>query len=303
MIIRPDWLQPNDKIGILAPARKIAQEEIQSTIRLFEENDFQVVMSFNLFREYHQFSGTDQERTADLQSFLDAVEIKAIICARGGYGTVRLIDRLDFTLFQQYPKWICGYSDITVLHSHIFQNLKIPTIHSVMPINIKENYKDDRNCFTLLQALRGENLIYHIEKHSLNRNGEAKGKLVGGNLSILYSLLGSDSDVDTKDCILFIEDLEEYLYHVDRMMVNMKRNGKLQNIKALLVGCMNRMNDNAIPFGKTAEEIIAEHCADYDFPLCFNVPSGHGKYNYALRLGMKVHINITNDLSIIKQEI
>lgn len=301
MITHPDWLKKNDKVGLLAPARKISFEEIHSSLDWLENNGFQPVLSSNIFHEDHQFSGNDAERAADLQLFLDDPEIKAILCVRGGYGTVRLIDRLDFSTFVKYPKWICGYSDVTVLHSHIFQNFHIPTIHGVMPFNVGKNWQEDPNCHSLLQALKGENISYTFAHHPLNKTGKIKGKIVGGNLSILYSLLGSSSDIHTKNCILFVEDLDEYLYHIDRMMMSLKRNGKLKNIAALMVGSMIQMNDNSIPFGKTAEEIIAEHCANYDFPLCFNAPAGHGEQKYALRLGMDIHIDINHTHTTIHQ--
>ncbi len=289
-LIQPLYLKKGDKIGIVACARKISREEIQPAVDILKSWELEVVLGNNLFNADNQFSGTDNERAEDLQQMLDDSTIKAIISARGGYGTIRIIDLLDFSKFEQNPKWIIGYSDITVLHSHI-HNLGYQTIHATMPINFMVNKEATES---LRKALFGEKIEYKFESHPLNRNGKAEGQLIGGNLSLLYALSASISDIDTKGKILFIEDLDEYLYHIDRMMMNLKRSGRLKNLAGLIAGGMTDMKDNTVPFGKTAEEIILDAVKEYDYPVCFNFPAGHIDKNMALIFGKKLNIEISN---------
>lgn len=288
-MIIPTYLQKGDKIGIVATARKISEAELAPALKIIEEKGLIPVLGKNLLGAYHQFSGTDIERCEDLQNMLDDESIKAVIVARGGYGTVRIIDKIDFSNFKKNPKWIVGYSDITVLHSHIHNTLGIATLHATMPINFLQ---DAFATETLFKALFGEKLFYEFDAHPLNRKGSVEGQLVGGNLSLLYALCGSVSDIKTAGKILFLEDLDEYLYHIDRMMMNLKRSGKLSQLKGLIVGGMSDMKDNTIPYGKTAEEIIAEHVADFNYPVCFGFPAGHIKNNYALKLGVIAKLSI-----------
>ncbi len=284
----PAYLKRGDKIGIVACARKISREDIQPAIDILKTWGLEVVLSKNLFNSDNQFSGTDNERAKDLQTFLDDVSVKAVISARGGYGTIRIVDKIDFTTFKKNPKWIIGYSDITVLHSHI-HNLHIETLHATMPVNFN---KDQEALESLRKALFGEVLGYEAEPHVLNRTGTAEAELVGGNLSLLYALAGSCSDIDTKGKILFIEDLDEYLYHIDRMMLNLKRSGKLEHLAGLVVGGMTDMKDNAVPFGKTVEEIIIDAAKEYNYPVCFNFSAGHIDKNFALYFGRKITLKI-----------
>ena len=285
-LIQPASLKKGDKIAIVASARKISMQELQPAIDIFKNWGLEVVLSKNIFNQDNQFSGTDDERAIDLQTALDDDSVKAIISARGGYGTIRIIDKLDFTKFKQNPKWIIGYSDITVLHSHI-HNFGIQTLHATMPINFSVNTEAVE---TMQKVLFGEKLNYEIEKHILNRKGIAEAEVIGGNLSLLYALTGSSSSVHTKGKILFIEDLDEYLYHVDRMMVSLKRYGKLSELAGLIVGGMSDMKDNQIPFGKNAEEIIMDAVKEYNYPVCFNFPAGHIERNLALVLGRKMKL-------------
>ncbi len=285
-LIQPAHLKNGDKIAIVASARKISLQELQAAIDTFKAWGLEVVLSKNIFNSDHQFSGTDDERATDLQTALDDDSVKAIISARGGYGTMRIIDKLDFTKFKQNPKWVIGYSDITVLHSHI-HNFGIQTLHATMPINFSVSTEAVE---TMRKALFGEKLFYQLEKHPLNRNGNADAELVGGNLSLLYALTGSASSIHTKGKILFIEDLDEYLYHVDRMMVSLKRYGKLSDLAGLVVGGMTDMKDNQIPFGKTAEEIIMDAVKEYKYPVCFNFSAGHIDKNLAIPLGRRVKL-------------
>lgn len=297
MIISPPFLKPGDKIAMTATARKVSREEMQPAIDIFQSWGLTVFLPDELFESENQFAGNDETRTKNLQKLLDDETIKAVFCARGGYGSVRIIDQLNFSLFTSKPKWIVGYSDITVLHNHINKNLNIQTLHATMPINMQLHNADEESISSLKKLLFGENISYQIASHPFNKKGEVKAKLVGGNLSVIYSLLGSNSDIDTTGKILFLEDLDEYLYHIDRMMMNLKRNGKLQNLAGIVIGGMSDMKDNAIPFGKTAEEIIFSHLKDFNYPICFGFPAGHEKKNLALKLGSEVLLKVENAFS------
>ena len=294
-MIQPPFLKKGDKIAIVAPARCVTFEEIHPSIRLFQKWGLEVVLGIDVLSKENQFAGSDKKRMADVQQMLDDRSIRAIICARGGYGAVRIIDLLDFTLFCKHPKWIVGYSDVTVLHSHIQRNFGIETIHATMPINLKEPDLNNENAEYLRKALFGEKLFYSKPITFLSRTGLSKGELVGGNLSIICSLMGTPSEIDTTGKILFIEDVDEYLYHIDRMMMKLYRAKKLKNIKGLIVGSMERMRDNEIPFGKSAQEIITDIVSGYYFPVFFDFPAGHGEKNFALFLGRNVHF-IVDDI-------
>jgi len=290
---KPSSLKKGDKIAIISTARKISLEELQPAILTFKSWGLEVVLGDNLFKEYHQLAGSDEERVSDLQNALDNDEIKAIVCARGGYGTVRVVDELDFSRFVKNPKWIVGYSDVTVLHNHINQNYKIQTLHATMPINFEKNTPEALE--SLKETLFGASPIYFFDNDDLNVAGNAEGVLVGGNLSILYSLTGTNSQLETKGKILFIEDLDEYIYHIDRMMMNLDRAGMLKGLAGLMVGGMTDMNDNAIPYGKTAKEIIIDTVKNYKYPVCFGVPAGHVDDNRALIFGEKAQLAVSKE--------
>lgn len=286
----PEYLKKGDSIGIISTARKISKKELESSLKFIESWGFNIVFGKSIGAEDDQFAGNDDLRAADLQEMLDNPEIKAIWCAKGGYGTVRIIDKIDFSSFIKHPKWVIGYSDVTVLHSHI-HNLGIETLHAQMVSGLETKIKETSD--SLLDVLLGKNYeISYKTLNSLNRPGASKGELIGGNLSMLYSLCGSKSSINTDGKILFIEDLDEYLYHIDRMIMNLKRNGMFENLAGLIVGGMTEMNDNTIPFGKTAEEIIWGIVKDYDFPVCFNFPAGHVEDNRALIMGREVELNV-----------
>ena len=297
-MIFPEKLKIGDKIGIISTARKITLDELAPAIKTIESWELKVELGSNLFEADNQFSGTIEQRSTDLQTMIDDDSIKAILCARGGYGTVQIIDNIDFSKLKNKPKWIVGYSDVTVLHSHL-NKLGIASLHATMPINFKTNAKE--SLASLKNGLFGNENNILCGPHPFNKFGKVEAEVVGGNLSILYSLLGSNSDVDTDGKILFIEDLDEYMYHVDRMMMNLKRNGKLKNLKALIIGGMSDMNDNTIPFGKTAEEIILEYIKEFDFPVCFNFPAGHLDDNRTLVFGKECTLEINENGVILKQ--
>ncbi|MBW7841028.1 MAG: LD-carboxypeptidase, partial [Chitinophagaceae bacterium] len=252
-------LSTGDTIALIAPARKVSREEMQPAIKILSDWGYHVKEGAHLYASFHQFAGSDQQRLNDFQNSLDDPAVRAVLFARGGYGTVRLIDQLDFTGFVNFPKWLIGFSDLTVIHSHITYNFKIPTLHAPMAINFPA--AGNEALAGIKSVLSGKPFTISAASHQANRYGEATGILTGGNLSVLYSMLGSASDVDTRDKILFIEDLDEYLYHIDRMMMAIKRSGKLSGLKGLIIGGMSDMKDNAIPFGFSAEQIIRNHVA------------------------------------------
>ena len=289
-------LKKGDRVAIAATARKVSPQEMEPAIKLLQHWGLEVVIPEGLYAEDHQMAGTDSHRAAVLQRLIDDNEIKAILCARGGYGTVRILDCLNLTALVQHPKWIIGYSDVTALHSHVHNLLGMETLHATMPINIPPDATSVPYPATdsLRQALFAGSCQYNLQcSTTLLRPGKAEGVVVGGNLSVLYSIMGSQSDIDTAGKILFIEDLDEYLYHIDRMMMCLKRSGKLRNLRGLIVGGMSDMHDNAIPFGITAEEIIWDAVKEYDYPVCMGMPFGHiGMENLALILGRQTKLNI-----------
>jgi muramoyltetrapeptide carboxypeptidase len=292
----PNPLQKGDQIGLISTARKVSLSELNFSIKRIEEWGYKVVFSEYLFEQDNQFGGTDEQRAKGLQQMINNPEIKAILCVRGGYGTVKIIDNIDFSVLQKSPKWIMGYSDVTVLHSHLHQ-LSIASIHCSMPINFENN--SPLSLSSIRSALKGEPIAYQTESHPLNINGKAKAQLIGGNLSILYSLCGSQSDIDTEGKILFLEDLDEYLYHIDRMITNLKRNNKLANLAGLIVGGMTKMHDNEVPYGKNANQIILDAVKEYTYPVCFDFPAGHLKNNLCLKFGVSANLEIGETTKLI----
>ena len=286
----PHNLRKGDTIGIVSTARKISKEELEPAIRLLESWGLKAVLGKTIGAEENQFAGSDDLRASDFQEMMDTPKIKAIWCARGGYGTVRIIDKLDFSAFKKSPKWIVGYSDVTVLHSHI-HDFGIETLHAQMCLEIENKTDEARE--SIRKVLFGEAYSIEIERtDSFPPLGILKGELIGGNLSVLYSLVGSASEMKTDGKILFIEDLDEMLYHVDRMMMNLKRSGFLKNLKALIIGGMTEMKDNKVYFGKTAEEIIVDLVKEYNYPVILNFPAGHIADNRALILGREISLEI-----------
>jgi muramoyltetrapeptide carboxypeptidase len=293
---QPIPLQKGDLIALSAPARKISPEELQIAIHKIEEAGFRLKIDERLFAAENQFAGNDSIRTALLQDLLDDKEVKAVLFVRGGYGSLRIIDRLDFSGFVQSPKWLVGYSDITVIHARV-QQLGIQSLHASMPINFESN--TDESLQSLFDALQNRAKPISFDSNPLNRNGFVKAEVVGGNLSTLFSLLGSDLFPETIGKILFLEDLDEYLYHIDRMMMALKRAGKLTHLAGLIIGGMTAMNDNSVPFGKTAEEIIAEHVSEFDYPVCFGFPAGHIRDNRAICFGRSLSLKIEKTVRLL----
>lgn len=299
-MIRPPYLKQGDRVGLVSPAGKINSAEVKAAVKVLQRWGLEPVFGRHIFSKQNQFAGSDDERASDIQEFLDDINVKAILSSRGGYGSIRIIDKLNFTRFKVHPKWLIGYSDFTVFHNHIHNNFQIETLHATMPINFPEDLSETLSMKKLKAALFGNLEEYSCTDCKVVREGLTQAPLIGGNLSVFYSLIGSSSDINTRGKILFIEDLDEYLYHIDRMMMNMKRSGKLAGLKGLIVGGMSDMNDNAIPFGKTAEEIIWDAVKDYNFPVVMNFPTGHQEPNQALFIGREIQMNAETNQFVIR---
>lgn len=293
-------IKPGDKIRIVSPAGKIEEKHVLPAVDWLKNQGYQVELGSHIFDQHFQFAGTDKQRRKDLQTAMDDPECDVIICSRGGYGTVRIIDKLNFSGFLERPKWLVGFSDITILHACI-NNYQIPTIHGAMPrYFFNENEEANENLDSLMQILTTGKIEYTVEGTSFNRKGKAKAELVGGNLSIISSLQGTLYDLDTDGKILFLEDIDEFLYHTDRMIHQLKLSGKLDNLAGLVLGDFTDMKDNESPFGMNVHEIIASAVKDFNYPVCFGFPAGHDKKNLALILGKEWELKVENNSSTLK---
>jgi len=301
----PQYLKSGDNIGITSPAGFITVAEIQPAVLQMQSWGFNVLVGSTIGKRDFTFGGSDDERLADLQEMLDNDDIKAIMCARGGYGLVRIIDRLDFSKFKKNPKWIIGFSDVTVLHCHLAKNYGIASIHSKMCNSFPSDWATAEpiqveTILSIKNSLLGQQMTYNAAANSNNRLGKTNGILVGGNLSIIETLAGSDSDLDTKDKILFIEDTGEYLYSIDRMLWNLKRSGKLKNLAGLIIGGFKvKPDDEGEEFGKTVYEIVIEKIKEYRYPVAFDFPVGHQRNNFALRCGLNHTLDVTDAGSVL----
>lgn len=263
---------------------------MDDAVNVLQSWGLEVVLGETVTASYHQFAGDDDLRARDMQKLIDDEGIKAIIAARGGYGAIRIVDHIDFNNLKNNPKWLVGFSDITVLHAHLFANYRLQTIHGQMPINIPDASKYSLE--TLRKALFGNELSYSIKPHHLNRTGTGNGLLIGGNLSLLVAVLSSVSDYSYDGKILFVEDVGEYLYSIDRMFRALDRAGKLKNLAGLIVGGFTELKDNDIPFGQTVPEIIMEVVKKYDYPVCFDFPAGHIPDNQSLIFGRELNLSV-----------
>lgn len=294
MIKQPPYLKKGDKIALVCPAKKLPRS-IDEAITILSSWGLEVIIGESVYASHHQFAGTDELRTKDIQQFLDDPSVKAIIAGRGGYGTIRIIDEMDFTLFNLKPKWFVGFSDITVLLSHIISQSEVQCIHGQMPYTFEESTPEALN--SLKKALFGERQVYQYESGFPNRSGEATGLLIGGNLTLLAMLQGSVSEMDFNDKILFLEDVGEHEYSIDRMLRMLKRAGKLANLKGLIIGAFNEIEVEKIPFGQTVEEVMWDIIREYDYPVCFNFPIGHIDHNLTMILGAGVILKVeTNNV-------
>jgi len=302
MIATPSYLQKGDVIGIVCPSGFMPVEKASECIRVLnEEWGFLTKVGKTLGNEFHYFSGTDEERLNDFQQMLDDDEVKAVLCARGGYGLSRIIDQIDFKKFKKNPKWIIGYSDVTILHSHLYSNYYVSSIHAPMAAAFNDAGYINRFVQSLRLVLEGKKIKYSCEPHEFNKKGEAIGELVGGNLTLLAHLVGTDSDIKTRGRILFLEDVGEYLYNIDRMMYQLKRSGKLSKLAGLIVGGFTDNKDTERPFGQTAYEIIRDVVKEYDYPVCYGFPVSHGKENYALKIGVGYKLEVRKSRVVLEE--
>ena len=299
-MIFPPYLKKGDTIGITCPAGYMVAANAQSCIATLVDWGYHVIVGKTLGSESkNYFSGTDEERASELQTMLDDKSINAILFGRGGYGMSRIIDKLNFKKFKKNPKWLIGFSDITVMHMHIYSNYKIAAFHA--PMAAAFNDGEDKNEFilSLKNAIAGKKAKYKCAAHPFNKQGSATGKLIGGNLTLLANIIGTPSDYEPKNCILFIEDIGEYLYSIDRLLQQLKRSGKFDKISGIIIGGFTDMKNTERPFGKTMEEIIQDVLADYDYPICFNFPVSHSKENVALKVGATYNLLVKNKESVL----
>jgi muramoyltetrapeptide carboxypeptidase len=287
MIKQPPYLKNNDKIAIVCPAKKLPKS-IDDALTILKDWGLHIEIGETVSSSFHQFSGSDELRASDLQKYLDDPSISAIIAGRGGYGTIRIIDELDFTAFEKNPKWLIGFSDITVLLSHAYSALKVQSIHGQMPYTFDTS--SDEAMESLKNALFGNPIMHHYTAKFPNRSGASEGELIGGNLTLLVAVEGSVSEMDYTDKILFLEDVGEHEYSIDRMMRILKRKGKLNKLKGLIVGAFNDIPEEQIPFGQSPDEVIWELVKEFDYPVCFNFPTGHIDDNRAMVLGKDVSL-------------
>ncbi len=291
-LIIPKPLKKGDKIVIIAPAGLITPDLVKLAIDVFEDWGLEVKRGEHLFAQHFQFAGTDKQRLADLQNALDDPEIKAVICARGGYGCMRIADKINWQGFIKNPKWVCGFSDITVLHSAIHK-LGICSAHTLMPLNMAKLQPEAPQIIKFKELLFQNKVSYKLDGHSFNRFGNYKGSLVGGNLSLLYALNGTLFDIDFQGKILFLEDVGEHYYHIDRMIQGLRLAGKFEKLGGLILGGFSEMTDNKRPFGKTPEEIIIDVVKNFNYPVAFGFPGGHIEENYPLPFGEEVVLQVS----------
>ncbi|GHB77929.1 S66 peptidase family protein [Persicitalea jodogahamensis] len=291
-LILPPYLRPDDMVGVVAPASRVRYEDCEAGLQVLRNQwDLEIFEGTTLHEEYFQYSAPDNQRLEDFQALLNNPNVRAILAARGGYGCSRIVDKLDFTMFKKSPKWLVGFSDLTVFLSHINQ-LGFAALHAPM-VKTMTKQGGEVSMESLRKALFGEPLSYEIPGHLFNRSGTGHGRITGGNLCLLAHLIGSDSAVNTAGKILFIEDINEYLYNIDRMMIQLKRAGQLQNLAGLIVGQFTDSRDNPEPaFGKTAYEIVLDHTSTYEYPVCFDFPVGHVADNRALPVGVMATLDV-----------
>ena len=300
-LIKPEYLKKGDTVAIVAPSGVLKNYKgyMLKAKELLKSWGLEVSIGENVFNDNGHFAGTDNQRSADFQLALDDKSIKAIWCARGGYGAMRVIDNLNFEKYKENPKWIIGYSDITAVHNDLHNN-KSESIHGIMCKSLEKIDVDNNESISLLKkTLFGEKLSYTIEGNNYNIEGNSNGQLIGGNLTLLQCLLGSESSIDTDGKILFIEDLGEYLYHIDRMLISLKRAGYFDNCKGLIVGDFTDMRKNTTPFGRNLKELILDIVREYDFPVSFGFPAGHGEKNYPMILGREINLEVSKQQSTI----
>ncbi len=302
MITIPPYLRPEDSIGIVCPAGYMPLEKAQTAIDMLKQWGYKIKIGKTIgSNSANYFSGNDKERLYDFQQMLDDDEVKGVFCARGGYGIGRIVEQINFKKFKQTPKWIIGFSDVTVLHSHIHSNYKIATLHAPMASAFNDDGYKNEFVQSVKHALKGKKIKYECVPNEFNKSGETKGELVGGNLSLLAHLIGTSSDLKTNGKILFLEDVGEYLYNIDRMFYQLKRAGKLDKLAGLIIGGFTELKDTERPFGKTVYEIIQDLVKEYNYPVCFGFPVSHSKENYALKVGAGYKLKVGKNKIILEE--
>lgn len=292
MTVIPPYLKKGDTIGVICPSGYMPYNKAETCISVLQQWGYKVKVGFTTGNQFNYFSGTDEERLNDLQQMMDDDNVNAILCARGGYGMGKIIDRIDFKKFRKSPKWVVGFSDITLFHLHIYRRFNIAGLHAPMAAAFNNDEYKNEYIQSLRKALKGKKARYNCEVHEFNNPGKVTGEVVGGNLSLLAHLTGTPSEVKTKGKILFIEDIGEYIYNVDRMMYQLKRSGRLDGLAGLIIGSFSGMKDTTIPYGCNVYEAIKQIIAHYNFPVCFHFPVGHERENYALKVGVQYELNV-----------
>jgi len=301
MIKVPPYLKKGDTIGIVCPAGYMPAAKAQTCIETFQQWGLKVSVGKTLGSQFNYFSGTDEERLQDLQQMLDDKNINAIFCGRGGYGLSRIIDQLDLSKFKRNPKWIIGYSDVTILHAHLYTSIKTASLHSPMASAFNDGGAENEFVQSLRKAITGKKINYNCAAHLLNKKGIAEGELIGGNLSLVCHLIGSVDEFDTRNKILFLEDVGEYIYNIDRMFMQLKRANKLGKLAGLIIGGLTEMKDTTIPFGQNIHDLILDKVAPYNYPVCFDFPVSHSERNYALKIGVKHLLNVSAKKVLLKE--
>lgn len=297
-LIQPEYLKSGDTISIVAPSGVLNnfENKIKLAIDIFESWGLKVVLGDHIYNKNGHFAGTDRQRIDDFQNALDNQSIKAIWCARGGYGAVRIIDDLNFNNYLKKPKWIIGFSDITVIHNKL-NNLNSESIHAIMPSGIESLEPSNESIIKLKSVLFGKSLSYSISSNKDNKTGTSEGVLVGGNLTLLQTLIGSNTELKTDNKILFIEEVGEYAYHIDRMLYSLKRAGYFENCNGLIVGQISDIKENTTDFGMSINKLILDLLKEYDFPVLFDFPAGHEKVNYPIILGRNIKLKVNQSAS------
>ena len=301
MIKLPPYLKKGDTIGIVCPAGFMSLEKAATCIETLQTWGYKVKLGKTLGSQFHYFSGTDEERASDLQEMLDDKTVHAILCGRGGYGVSRIIDRLDFKSFKKNPKWVIGFSDITVLHAALYQQVKFASIHSSMASAFNDGGFENDYVQSIRKIIKGQLANYNCAPHAFNHLGKSSGELIGGNLSLIVHMIGTKTAYQTKNKILFIEDVGEYIYHIDRMFLQLKRAGCLEELAGLVIGGFTDMKDTTVEFGMTVYETLHQHLKEYDFPICFDFPVSHETPNYALKVGVKHELSVTKTKTVLKE--
>ncbi len=298
----PPYLKKGDAIGITCASSYLSADNVTTCINTLQDWGFEVMVGKTVgSHSQNYFSAVDADKITELQAMLDSDDIKAILFGRGGYGMGRIIDKLNFKKFRKNPKWLIGFSDITVLHCHVFKKYNIASIHGPMAIGFNKEKSSEQSINSVLQVITGKKINYQCPTHEFNTLGKAKGNLVGGNLALLCNVIGTPSDLNTKNAILFIEDVGEYKYSIDRMFYQLKRSGKLDQLSGLILGGFTDIKDTERPFGKSVEHIIKDIIQTYDYPVCFHFPISHGKDNLPVKVGCSYTLNVTATKTTLKE--